>query len=429
MRTDSSFMGLVKEVGRAVCKHVPALRGMRNVYWAQEQKKYEKLSAASATNPKCVVFEAFGGRKYACSPRAIYEAMCADSRFDDFTFYWSFMGDALEGASKIPQLQRAKLVKRDSEEYFRTFATCKYWVQNNRVPEYVMPRADQVYVQCWHGTPLKRLGYDVPETAGGALNTARELADRFNTDALKWTYLISPSSFTSQHLCDAFGLPEERRDDVVLEVGYPRNDFIANTLAADDAGARVAALRDFYGIPQDKKALLFAPTWRDDQFTEGVGYTMNSLIDFDALRETLGQDWVVLLRTHYYIANKFDLSPWEGFVYNVSDAEDINDLYCIADAICTDYSSVFFDYAVTGRPLYFYWPDREHYEKDLHGFYLNPDTLPGPKCETAEELAAAVAGNDAWDETYGEDYAAFRRLFCGKDDGKAANRAIDAIFG
>ena len=429
MRVNSPIKTFIKETGKLVCKHIPALRKLRNVYWAQEQKNYERLIATAQVNPTAVFFESYGGKKYACSPRAIYEQMVSDPRFEGWTFYWSFEKDALASVESLPALAGAQKVERLSPEYFQALATCGYWVQNNRVPEYVVPTSEQTYVQCWHGTPLKRLGRDVPETtSGGALNSAKELADRFALDAQKWTYLVSPSTFTSQHLADAFDLPKEKRDSVILEVGYPRNDFIANTLNAADSAERLAALRDAYGIPQDKKALLYAPTWRDDQFTAGVGYTMDSLMDFDALQKQLGDEWVVLLRTHYYIANKFDLSAWSGFVYNVSDAEDINDLYCISDAICTDYSSVFFDYAVTGRPMYFYWPDREHYEKDLHGFYLDPDTLPGPKCETAQGLADAVANYDSWFETYGEGYKAFRKEFCGKDDGHAANRVIDAVF-
>lgn len=417
-----------------MCKRFPSMRKLRYAYWGERKRKFDALSAASETDPKMVVFEAFGGRKYVCSPKAIYEAMLADPRFDDWTFYWSFKGSIVfdmfeDGRAEEILGDRAKIVVRGSEEYFDAFAKAKYWIQNNRVPEYILPREDQVYVQCWHGTPLKRLGYDVPETTqGGALNSARELAGRFNADAKKWTYLLSPSPFTSEHLADAFGLPEEKRPSVVLEEGYPRNDSIVNTLNAPDAADRLARIKDSLGLPQEKKLLLFAPTWRDDQYTEGVGYTLDSLVDFKVLQKVLGDEWAILLRTHYYIANKFDLSEWEGFVYNVSSVDDINDLYCIADAICTDYSSVFFDYANTGRPLLFYWPDREHYENDLHGFYIDADTLPGPKCETAEQLANAIASLDSWQEEYGAAYGEFRATYCPKDDGRATQRVIEKVF-
>lgn len=433
MQTNSRIHRKIRKYGLAVCKHVPALRKLRYAYWDREAKVYRKHSAKATANEKAVFFEAFGGRQYTCSPKAIYEAMITNPYFDDWTFYWSFKGrlvDRMLGDGLIsPKLKRATLVIRGSEEYFDAFATSKYWIQNNRVPEYVSPREDQVYVQCWHGTPLKRLGYDVPEsTGGGALNSARELADRFNLDAQKWTYLLSPSSFTSQRLADAFGLPESKRKKVIIEEGYPRNDSITQAIDASRAEELAIYLKGKYELPLDKKLLLFAPTWRDDQYTEGVGYTLDSVADFDVLQKMLGDEWVILLRTHYYIANKLDLIPWTGFVYNVSNAQDINELYSIADALCTDYSSVFFDYANTKRPLYFYWPDKEHYD-EMHGFYIDESTLPGPKCETTEDLAQAILDNDSWFDNYGKDYEVFRETYCAKDDGHAADRVIKKVFG
>lgn len=434
MKSNSFIHRKIRKAGLAACKHVPAMRKLRYVYWGERKKRFDALSAKAQTDERMVIFEAFGGRKYVCSPKAIYEAMLQDPRFDDWTLCWSFKGGVArrleeEGLTEEMLGPRAQIIVRGSEEYYDAFAKAKYWIQNNRVPEYLTPREDQVYVQCWHGTPLKRLGYDVPETtSGGALNSARELADRFKLDAEKWTYLLSPSAFTSEHLADAFGLPKEKRLSVVVEEGYPRNDAIVNTLGVPDAADRLRAVKDELGLPQGKKLLLFAPTWRDDQYTEGVGYTLDSLVDFDVLQRALGDEWAVLLRTHYYIANKFDLTPWEGFVFNVSQVDDINDLYCVADALCTDYSSVFFDYANTGRPLLFYWPDREHYENDLHGFYIDADTLPGPKCETAQELADAVLALDGWFDEHGDAYEEFRRTYCPKDDGHATERVIERVF-
>ena len=433
MKSNTRFQRGIRKLGLALCKRFPALRRLRYAWWGRERRSYEKLSRAATTDEHMVVFEAFGGRKYTCSPKAIYEAMCADPRFDGWNLCWSFKESVAkrlerDGRESVGLDGRARIVVRGSEEYFDAFARAKYWIQNNRVPEYVSPREDQVYVQCWHGTPLKSLGCDVPESMGGAVNTASELADRFRLDAGKWTWLLSPSPYTSEHLSSAFGLSEERREQVVLEEGYPRNDSIVNTLAAPDADARIRAIKERLGVPMDRKLLLFAPTWRDDQYTEGVGYTLDSLVDFDVLQRALGQDWAVLLRTHYYIANKFDLGAWEGFVYNVSGVDEVNDLYLIADALCTDYSSVFFDYANTGRPLLFYWSDREHYEGELHSFYMDADTLPGPKCKTAEELAAVVAGLDGWQGEYGEAYEEFRAEFCPKDDGHASERVIERVF-
>lgn len=428
MHTYSKNYKKLRKFGLALCKKYPKARVIRQHYWNCRAKEYQKLSKNAHTNEKSIVFEAFGGRKYTCSPKALYLAMCQDPFFDDWTFYWSFKGKRIKKMKKNSELRRANVVMKGSSKYYDALAESKYWIQNNRIAEYITPRADQIYVQCWHGTPLKRLGFDVSDsTEGGALNSPQELAERFKIDSDKWTYLLSPSGYTSKHLCDAFGVEESRRKDIILEEGYPRNDSILHVANAANRDIRIAYLKGKLGIPLDKKVLLFAPTWRDDQYQEGVGYTFDLPIDFTQLQSVLGGEWVILLRMHYYIANKLDLSQWAGFVYNVSRINEINELYCVSDAICTDYSSVFFDYANTHRPLIFYWPDRKHYENDLHGFYLDIDSLPGPKCETTEEVASALLDIDFWQEKYGAAYDKFIQTFCPLDDGHASERVIRRI--
>ncbi len=414
-----------------VMRHLPGVRQRsRAVYYRKRGESYDAMAAATPTDPKMAIFECFGGRQFCCSPRAIYERMLEDPRFDDFTFVWAFKNSKIEEFSQEPLLERAQFVAIGSDEYLRLCARAKYWIYNTRVAEYITPKPDQVYVQCWHGTPLKRLGYDVTIETQNALNTTDELAGRFGMDSKKWTYLLSPSAYTSQHLADAFGLPEERRADVVLEEGYPRNDRIVRTCEnAEALAAFTDAFREELGIPSDKKILLYAPTWRDDSYQAGKGYVMeDTLLDFDALQAALGDEWVVLFRAHYYIANHFDFSAYEGFVYDVSKQADINDLYIVADALLTDYSSVFFDYANTGRPIMFFWPDYEHYANDIRGFYFGLDELPGPHCLTNDEVIAAVKSLPDYEREYGEGYAAFRQKFCPKDDGHAAERVIQNVF-
>lgn len=414
-----------------VLRHLPGVRQRsRAMYYRKRGESYNAMATNIPTDSRMAIFQCFGGRQFGCSPRAIYERMLEDSRFDGYKLIWAFQESEMEKFADEPLLQRAQFVKVGSDKYLETCARAKYWVFNTRVAEYITPKPDQVYVQCWHGTPLKRLGYDVTIETQNALNTTDELAERFGMDSKKWTYLLSPSAYTSQHLADAFGLKEERRASVVLEEGYPRNDRIVRVCENPEAlDAFTGAFREELGIPTEKKILLYAPTWRDDSYQAGTGYVMeDTLLDFDAMRTALGDEWVVLFRAHYYIANHFDFSAYEGFVYDVSKQADINDLYIVADALLTDYSSVFFDYANTARPIMFFWPDYQHYANDIRGFYFGLDELPGPHCFTNDEVIAAVKDLPNYDEKYGKDYAAFRQTFCPKDDGHAAERVIEKVF-
>lgn len=433
MRTIGHVRRAVRSAGLAVLRRLPRTRlAVRHAYWAHQARRYDRLAAGEAVDECLVFFESFGGRSFSCSPRAIYLAILGQERFRGYRFVWSFKGaerTAREGEGN-PALADARttVVQRGSEAYFRALASAKVLVLNTRLPEYVTPKPEQVFVQCWHGTPLKRLGYDVEIETANALNTTSELAERFGMDARKWTYLLSPSPYTSEHLADAFGLPPERRAATIIEEGYPRNDELARA-AADASGARRRELRALLGIPEGRRALLYAPTWRDDSYRAGVGYTFDYLIDFDELRRALGEGWVVLFRPHYYIANHFDFSAYEGFVIDVSAWDNVNELYIAADALVTDYSSVMFDYAILRRPIALFVPDYERYANDIRGFYFDLSEVPGPRCETTGELVCALRDLDGYWGRYGAAYDAYVARFCPKDDGHAAERVIDRVWG
>jgi CDP-glycerol glycerophosphotransferase len=353
--------------------------------------------------------------------------MCADERFSDWQFIWS-LREGQAATAKPFLVARASIVVRGSEEYFKACARARYWIVNNRMPEWIKPRPEQVFVQCWHGTPLKRLGYDVTIKTKAALNTAEELSWRFGIDAAKWSYLLSPSSFTSECLASAFGLQSLTHGPRIIEEGYPRNDSIAQTLNSSKRDKLIEDLRRQLSIPQGRRVLLYAPTWRDSIYHAGKGYGSGEMPDFERMREALGEQWVVLLRTHYYVENREVLDVQRDFLIDATETSDINDLYLVADALLTDYSSVLFDYANTGRPVVYYWPDFEEYQKDIRGFYFDPTTLPGDQCTTTDEVVAALFALDTWQERYGSSYQTFRSHFCPKDDGHAAKRVIAKIF-
>ena len=147
------------------------------------------------------------------------------------------------------------------------------------------------------------------------------------------------------------------------------------------------------------------------------------------MRRELGDEWVVLFRPHYYIANHFDFSAYEGFVIDVSAWDNVNELYIAADALVTDYSSVMFDYAILRRPMALFVPDYESYRDDIRGFYFDLSEVPGPLCEKTLELVRALSDEGSYWERYGEKYDAWVARFCPKDDGHAAERVIERVWG
>lgn len=432
MKTTGFVHKTVRLLGTAVLRRMPRTRvWARGAYWKIQRIKYDRFAKKIAIDNRLIFFESFGGRSCGDSPRAIYLAMLDDERFKDYRFVWSFKGHERTEEMKGDLLfddPRVTIVQRGSKEYFHVLASAKYDIQNMRLPEYVYPKQDQVFIQCWHGTPLKRLGNDIKMKTSAALNSSDELADRYRMDGKKWSFLVSPSPYTSKHLADAFGLPEEKRSSAILEVGYPRNDELARA-HIDATRSHEREVRKELGIPEGKNVLLYAPTWRDNSYKVGMGYTFDYLIDFDLLQRELGEDWVVLFRPHYFIANQFDFSAYEGFVIDVSAWGNINDLYIAADVLITDYSSVMFDYAILHRPIMLFVPDYDEYANDIRGFYFDLSEIPGPHVRKTEELVARLQDLDGYWSCYREAYDAYVQRFCPMDDGHAAERVIDRVWG
>ena len=214
-------------------------------------------------------------------------------------------------------------------------------------------------------------------------------------------------------------------DGHMLEYGYPRNDI----LHSPDRDTIAAGIRKKLGIPADKKTILYAPTWRDDEFYAAGQYKFTLKLELPKLREALGDEYVILLRTHYYIADKLDVTGMEGFAYNLSKYDDIAEIYLISDICITDYSSVFFDYANLRRPILYYTYDIDKYRDMLRGFYFDMEaTVPGPLLYTTEEVIDAIKNIDVLTEKFSGRYDAFYEKFCSWENGKASEKIVDDVF-
>jgi len=412
-----------KRVITAVSKRSTAFRKVsRAAFGLKRSLNYRNHYNRHAVNERMVIFESFMGRGYSDSPKALYKAMLADPRYNDFTFVWAFRRP-LEFTDD-PEFERAHLVRYGSQDYYAVYSQAKYWISNSRIPDQIVPKPEQVYVQTWHGTPLKRLGFDIQIETANALHSTRELQERYAIDARRYAHMLSPSAFATDKFRSAFCLSQLHDHDIIVEEGYPRNDALF-ALGEDD----VARIRERLGVPQGKKTVLYAPTWRDDQHVSGMGYTLALPVDFDRLQRDLGDEYVILFRAHYFIANEFDFERYAGFVIDVSGVDDINELYVASDMLVTDYSSVFFDYANLKRPIVFYMYDLEAYAHDLRGFYLDLDELPGPIVRTEDELVSALRTAHAPDEELAARYHRFNERFTYLDDGHASERVIERVIG
>ena len=193
-------------------------------------------------------------------------------------------------------------------------------------------------------------------------------------------------------------------EGAILETGYPRNDVLHDPNREQMADR----IRSILGIPKKKKMILYAPTWRDDEFYGKGQYKFELHLDLNQMRIALDKEYVILLRTHYFIADSIDINTWRGFAFNVSEYDDISELYLISDILITDYSSVFFDFANLRRPMLFYTYDLEKYRDTLRGFYFNIEKeVPGPLLFTTEEVIDAINHIDFLHREYNQRYEEF----------------------
>lgn len=359
-----------------------------------------------------VVFESFHGKRFSDNPRAIYEYM--KKNCPEFDLIWSV------DKRSIPLFKEMNVpyMKRFSIQWLRTFPRAQYWVNNVRLAKWMKKPKGTTYLQTWHGTPLKRLGTDIEEVhMPGTVTT--KYRKNIISESKNWSYLVGPNAYSTEILSRAFHFKGP-----VIESGYPRNDVLH-----EPSEAQMKKIRESLNIPADKKVVLYAPTWRDDQFFEVGKYRFEFQFNINRLKEQYGDDFVLLARMHYLVSESFDFSPYKDFILDVSDYYDIADLYLISDLLITDYSSVFFDYATLNRPIIFYMYDLEDYRDRLRGFYIDIEAdAPGKIVKTEEDLFAEI-GRALNEGHYDEQrYERFRNRFCEWEDGRSSERVVKRVF-
>lgn len=391
--------------GKAKLKSIFANKNKNTLYKLAYYHHYLKMPIKE----NVVLFETFMAKNYSDSPKYIYEAL--NKMYPGkYECVW-----AINGKHDIPY--GAKTIKRFSFQYAYYCAISKYLVFNVRQPLWFRKREGQVFLETWHGTPLKRLVFDQEEVT----SASPKYKEQFYKQRKEWDYLVSANPFSSKTFRSCF-----MYEGKMLEYGYPRNDI----LYASDKEERAKRLKEKLGIPLDKKTILYAPTWRDDEHYGKGEYKFTLALDLKKMKTMLEKDYVLLLRTHHYIADKIDTTGLGGFAYNLSTYDDISEIYLITDICITDYSSVFFDFANLKRPILFYTYDIEKYKNQLRGFYIDMNTeVPGPLLYTSEEVIDAILHIDKIQKRYQKRYDEFYDRFCCFDDGHASENIVKEVFG
>jgi CDP-glycerol glycerophosphotransferase len=393
------------------------LRRGKRAALAQVHSYWRKRAVVKDT----VLYESFAGNGMLCNPEAIFRALLQAPDLAGLLHTWvlSSFADYRATMAEFAGHDNVRFVQRGSAAYYRALATNEYLVNNATFPTEFSKRAGQTYLNTWHGTPLKRMGFDMPD---GPMESANTLRNFVSAD-----YLLSQNPFMTEAMyAGAYKLDGIYRG-TFIEEGYPRVDrqFL------DDAG--VAGARqtlEAAGIRLDgRRLLVYAPTWRGASFTSPDDNLDEILEARRQLEQSLdGTKWCVALKLHQAAhAQAADRPEARGVL--VPNSVPTNVVLGITDILVTDYSSIFFDFLLTGRPIVFYTPDQADYG-DARGLYQDPAQLPGPVFtgigETMRALAELSVHGPSEEDRERSDAA--RQKYGPWDDGNAADRVIDVVF-
>lgn len=351
---------------------------------------------------KYVMFESYWGKSFSCNPKAIYEEI--QREYPELECIWSFNNPYTEVTGN------AIKVKRNSWQYYYYLARSTYFFNNANWQNNYVKRKNSVEVQTLHGTFLKTMGLDVTNEVD-----TQEKLDNFRLRHGRWDYLVSPSKFMSDISKRVFEFKGE-----MLEYGFPRNDILVN---ASKENETIRELKKKLNIPEDKKVLLYAPTFRNTS-----GFKLE--LDLEKMKENLSDDYVLLVRLHYFVSKNLDLDGVSDFVINVCDYPDVQELLLLTDVLISDYSSIMFDYANLNKPIVLFTYDLEYYRDILRGMYTDLEKeAPGKLCRTSEEVIESLKNLDSYEKEYANQLALFRNKFNEYETGYAAKSIVKKIFG
>lgn len=363
-----------------------------------------------------ILFESSNGRNYTGNPKYIYEYFLNSSKKDKFKYVWS-----LEDTSQTIPGKPIK-VRKNRLKYLYYSIVSTFWIFDSRHPHYLEKKSDCIYIQTWHGTPLKKLALDMDKLNMGGNTNIEEYKSNFRLNTFFWDYLIVQNDFSEDIFKRAFDFKGS-----FLKTGYPRNDIIINKKNDDKL---ISKIKKEFKIAEDKKIILYAPTWRDNEFYKEQQYKFSTNIDFDLMKEKLANDYVFIVKYHYLVKDSIDWDKYSDFIIVADEKQDIQNLYLISDILITDYSSVMFDFSLLNKPMIFYTYDLKFYKENIRGFYFNIEKeVPGPIIENNEELALYLKNFRLKDyfSDYENKYSKFIKKYNQYDKGDASKRIAEII--
>ncbi|MGM8364826.1 CDP-glycerol glycerophosphotransferase family protein [Virgibacillus sp. W0181] len=371
--------------------------------------KYSRYLQKLSVKDNIILYESYHGKNITGNAYAIYKGLINNKKYRNYKHVWAI--DSYENPC-IKELsdKNIEFVEIHTLKYAKYLATAKYLINNTSFPYYFQKREHQIYVNTWHGTPFKKMGMDIKN--GGLSSHANILRNFIHAD-----YFVNPNKFTSDILLKSHDI-EGIYNGYILETGYPRIDLTLNT--------NEKQMKSRLNLDDDKKTILYAPTWRGVSEANQRLETEKIYEEIKLLREKFSNEYNIVLKVHYFVFNYLKEKKLEHIC--VPNWIDTNELLACVDILITDYSSIFFDFLPTKKPVIFYAYDQKEYENE-RGFYINFEDLPGPVCHHINELSNTIENISEVTKVFQHKYETFLKKYNYLDDGHATERLIETVFG
>ncbi|RNL62229.1 hypothetical protein EFK50_10595 [Nocardioides marmoriginsengisoli] len=358
-------------------------------------------------DPRLVYFQSFTGQWPGDHPLAIQQELFR--RRPDLDVRWV----VADSSATPPPGSRALLFR--SREWHDVLARASYVVTNIELEKTATRRPGQQILQTFHGYPSKAMGLGLWKPRG---LLPSQIERQLDHTSRTWNNLLTPDPEMDQYYRRDYAY-----DGRILALGYPRDDVLVGSALAELRAATRARL----GIGEHQHAVLYAPTWRDDLATNFRAAEAVHHLDVEEAAAALGKDYVLLMRGHRFHAPRAGTG---SRVVDVTGHPDINHLIAASDAAVLDYSSLRFDFAITGKPMVFLVPDLETYGSRTRGFLWDyRETAPGPLVATTAEVIGELRDLDRLGARWSADLVAFNARYNRLQDGRAAERVVEEFFG
>lgn len=379
---------------------------MKDQFWRARQD-YTHYYEDLPIDEKAILLESEHGKKINGNIFYLVKYLASAEEYKDYKIYVSSMGRNMRAFRAFfaeHQIKNVSIVMLASDEYMRLLASAKYLINDTSFGPNFIKKEGQVYLNTWHGTPLKTLGKSDISDYLWLGNVQKNF--------IKSDFLLYPNEYMRDIMVRDYMLENVAQGKVVLS-GYPRNEIFYDKESRN-------SIREKMGLC-DKRVYVYMPTYRGNT---GKGKTSKSSTYLNfylyELEKNLGDDEILYVNLHPLAKDGVDFKEFKKiktFPRNYEVYEFLN----IADVLITDYSSVFFDFAVTGQKIVLFTYDEEEYLA-TRGMYMDIGELPFPHVYNVDSLLSEIRSEKSYDDEE------FLNTYCAYESADASKNLCDCVI-